>query len=209
MASCSAFYGAFAIRPPGRNRTKLHSPSLRFTILWRTGPMKRTSLLIALVFLLALTVASPVFAVSTVVIDAGHGGFDRGGMPGQRVPEKGFTLSVAKRVASKLRSEGFKVVMTRSSDTFVSLSTRCAIANAQSSAVFLSIHFNGAPRTAASGVETYYYSGKSSAFASAAHRELVRLMGTPDRGIRPARLLRYSADELPGHPGRAGFSDES
>lgn len=123
-------------------------------------------------------------AVSTVVLDPGHGGFDRGGMPGQRVPEKGFTLQVAQRVASKLRAAGVHVVMTRNSDTFVGLTARCATANAQSNALFLSIHFNAAPRTTATGVETYYYSGRSASLAAAVHRRVVRLMGTPDRGIR-------------------------
>ena len=46
-------------------------------------------------------------------------------------------------------------------------------------AVFLSVHFNGAPRTAATGVETYYYTSQSAALAAAVHREVLRLMGTP------------------------------
>jgi len=132
----------------------------------------------------AFAMPSVARAVSTVVVDAGHGGIDRGGMPGQKVPEKGYTLSVARKLASKLRAAGFKVVMTRDSDTFVGLRERCAIANAQSKAVFLSVHFNGAPRTAATGVETYYYTSQSAALAAAVHREVLRLMGTPDRHVR-------------------------
>jgi N-acetylmuramoyl-L-alanine amidase len=139
-----------------------------------------------LVLLAVWAVAIPPVAraVSTVVVDAGHGGIDRGGMPGQKVPEKGYTLAVARRLASRLRDAGFKVVMTRDSDEFVGLRERCAIANSQSNAIFISVHFNGAPRTGATGVETYYYTGQSAPLAAAVHREVLRLMGTPDRHVR-------------------------
>lgn len=147
--------------------------------------MTRIRALFGALVALTFCAASPAaLAISTVVIDAGHGGFDRGGMPGQRVPEKGYTLSVARLVASKLRSAGFRVVLTRSDDTFVGLSGRCAIANSQSNAVFLSIHFNAAPREGADGVETYYYTGRSATFAAAVHREVLRAMGTTDRHVR-------------------------
>jgi N-acetylmuramoyl-L-alanine amidase len=143
-----------------------------------------TRFIAALLLAAGLLLPGSAQAVSTVVLDAGHGGFDRGGMPGQRVPEKGFTLVMAQRVAIKLRAAGFRVVMTRSTDDFVGLSSRCAIANSAGDAVFLSIHFNAAPRTSATGVETYYYTGRSAALAAAVHRNVVRVMGTPDRGIR-------------------------
>src|SRR5262245_43904583 len=65
----------------------------------------------------------------TVVIDAGHGGYDRGGIPGQRVSEKEMTLDVARRLRSVLAASGYRVVMTRDSDVFVPLGTRTAIAN--------------------------------------------------------------------------------
>src|SRR5437868_11953812 len=65
----------------------------------------------------------------TVVIDAGHGGYDRGGIPGQRVSEKDMTLDVAQRLGRALEASGYRVVMTRNSDVFVPLGTRCAIAN--------------------------------------------------------------------------------
>ena len=52
---------------------------------------------------------------TTVVVDAGHGGKDRGGTSGRRsVPfqrEKDLTLDTAKRVRELLRRSGFRVVM--------------------------------------------------------------------------------------------------
>jgi N-acetylmuramoyl-L-alanine amidase len=134
--------------------------------------------------LLALAAPARSRAVSTIVVDAGHGGIDRGGQPGQRPTEKIYTLAVAQKLASKLREAGFRVVMTRTGDYFVGLSQRCSIANSQRDAAFLSVHFNAAPRVGASGVETYYYSGRSRALAESIHREVLRVMRTENRGIR-------------------------
>src|SRR6266511_4623609 len=84
---------------------------------------------------------------ATVVIDAGHGGYDRGGIPGQRVAEKEMTLDVAQRLKKVLAASGCRVVMTRDGDVFVPLGTRVAIANSYSNAIFVSIHFNSAKRS--------------------------------------------------------------
>ncbi|HEY3662249.1 MAG TPA: N-acetylmuramoyl-L-alanine amidase, partial [Chthoniobacterales bacterium] len=72
---------------------------------------------------------------STVVIDAGHGGFDRGGIPGQRVPEKVMALDVALRLQKRLRQAGYRVIMTRDSDVFVTLGDRVRIASRYRDAV--------------------------------------------------------------------------
>src|SRR5260370_42471527 len=47
---------------------------------------------------------------TTIVIDAGHGGFDRGGIPRQRVPESMMNLDVAQRLKVILQSSGYRVV---------------------------------------------------------------------------------------------------
>src|SRR6185437_10252037 len=95
---------------------------------------------------------------TVVVIDAGHGGHDRGGIPGQRVAEKTMTLDVAKRLQDILNANGYRTVMTRESDVFVPLPTRVAVANAYRNALFVCIHFNSARRSGANGIETYFYS---------------------------------------------------
>jgi N-acetylmuramoyl-L-alanine amidase len=66
------------------------------------------------------------------VIDPGHGGFDRGGIPSQRVPEKIMTLDVSLRLKPLLEKAGYKVVLTRNTDVFVPLGTRVAMANSLS-----------------------------------------------------------------------------
>jgi N-acetylmuramoyl-L-alanine amidase len=119
-----------------------------------------------------------------VVIDAGHGGFDRGGIPGQRVAEKTMTLDVAMRLRQVLQASGYRVVMTRDSDVFVPLPTRVAIANTYHDAVFVCIHFNAAPRGGANGIETYFYSRESLPLASAIHYYVSRGAPSPNRGLR-------------------------
>jgi N-acetylmuramoyl-L-alanine amidase len=139
--------------------------------------------------------ASPALAVKTVVIDAGHGGHDRGGAPGQRIAEKPYTLDIARRLSSALRQRGFRTVMTRSGDYFVGLGQRCAISNRQSGAIFVSIHLNSGQREGANGIETYYYSRSSASLASALHSAIVRAAGTENRGVRRRGfyVLRYNA----------------
>src|SRR5437763_1485487 len=120
----------------------------------------------------------------TVVIDAGHGGHDRGGVPGQRISEKDKTLDVAQRLKRILQARGYRVVMTRDSDVFVALGTRVAIANSYRDAVFVSIHFNCASRVAANGIETYYYRGDSASLAASIHRNVVSSAPSENRSSR-------------------------
>ena len=121
---------------------------------------------------------------TVVVIDAGHGGFDRGGIPGQRVLEKNMTLDVAQRLKAVLTAYGYRVVMTRDSDVFVPLGTRVAIANSYRDAIFICIHFNAARRGSANGIETYFYSSQSLPLASAIHYYVAGGAPTPNRGVR-------------------------
>src|SRR5260370_18877190 len=106
-------------------------------------------------------------ASATVVIDAGHGGFDRGGIPGQRIPEKEMTLDVAQRLKPLLAASGYRVVMTRDSDVSVPLPTRVAIANSYRNAIFVCIPFNSARRMCANGIQTYFYTRDSLPLPSA------------------------------------------
>ncbi len=77
----------------------------------------------------------------TVCLDAGHGGKDNGSDNGARF-EKNDALSVTNAVAAYLREQQVKVVMTREDDTFLKLSERCDIANANQADYFVSLHRN-------------------------------------------------------------------
>jgi len=152
-----------------------------------------------------LLLAAAAFAARTVVIDAGHGGHDRGGVPRQRYSEKLYALDVARRLERKLRSAGFRTVMTRNGDYFVSLSGRCAIANRQRSAVFISVHFNSGRREGANGIETYYYGRSSGAYAATVHANVLRAAGTENRGVRRRGFYVLRHTRIPAVLAECGF----
>ncbi len=104
-------------------------------------------------------------APKVVVIDAGHGGPDRGMIGPIGTPawftEKDVTLSVAKKLATVLRARGFEVLMTRTTDTLIALSDRGRMANSNHGDVFISIHCNAPGSNTAAGArergfETYF-----------------------------------------------------
>ncbi|MBX7157768.1 MAG: N-acetylmuramoyl-L-alanine amidase [Verrucomicrobiae bacterium] len=124
-----------------------------------------------------------------VVIDPGHGGEDRGGLPGQRIPEKVMTLDVGLRLERILLNLGYKVVMTRQSDRFVSLAERCRVANRIRNCIFVSIHFDAYYNSRSNGVSTHYAKYNSGRLATLVHRRLVqRLNPMMNRGVKRARF---------------------
>jgi N-acetylmuramoyl-L-alanine amidase len=144
-------------------------------------------------------------ARGTVVIDAGHGGFDRGGVPGQRIAEKDKTLDVALRLRRILTTDGYRVIMTRDRDVFIPLGTRTAIANAYRNAVFVSIHFNCSSRGGANGIETYYFRSDSAALAASIHRNVVAGAPTENRGIRRRGFFVLRRTAIPSVLVECGF----
>lgn len=139
----------------------------------------------------------------TVVVDAGHGGIDKGAQGEYRTVEKNLTLDTAKRVERALRSRGFRVIMTRSGDYFVPLPQRAAISNRQWNAVFVSIHYNDAPRSAPNGTETYYFNSRSYPLAANIQRELSRI--SKNRGVKRARFHVLRNNTKPAALVECGF----
>lgn len=93
-------------------------------------------------------------ALKTIVLDPGHGGKDNG----TSVNEKTFALDVAKRAKRILETAGYRVILTRESDTFLELPERSAIANANRAGLFVSIHFNAVAKDSrTSGVEVFTF----------------------------------------------------
>ena len=142
---------------------------------------------------------------STIVIDAGHGGYDRGGVPGQRIAEKDKTLDVALRLRRILLTDGYRVIMTRDRDVFVPLGTRTAIANSYRNASFVSIHFNCSSRGGANGIETYYYRSDSAGLAASIHRNVVAGAPTENRGIRRRGFFVLRRTAIPSVLVECGF----
>ena len=141
----------------------------------------------------------------TIVIDPGHGGFDRGGVPGQRISEKDKCLDVAQRLKRILQADGYRVIMTRDSDVFIPLGTRVAIANSYRGASFVSIHFNCASRVGANGIETYYYRSDSAALAASIHRNVVSGAPSENRGIRRRGFYVLRRTSIPSVLVECGF----
>src|SRR5207302_5886397 len=142
---------------------------------------------------------------TTIVIDAGHGGFDRGGIPRQRVPESMMNLDVAQRLKAVLQAYGYRVVMTRDSDVFIPLGTRVAIANSYRDAIFVCVHFNATPRRSASGVETYFYSSQSLPLASAIHYYVAGGAPSANRGVRRRGFFVLRRTTIPSVLVECGF----
>lgn len=94
--------------------------------------------------------------VKTIVLDPGHGGKDPGAIA-YGLKEKNIVLKVAKRLAPLLEEKlGCKVILTRSTDVFIPLEERTAIANTHDADLFVSLHINASPTEKAYGIETYY-----------------------------------------------------
>jgi N-acetylmuramoyl-L-alanine amidase len=92
-----------------------------------------------------------------VVLDPGHGGKDPGALGPGGIAEKEIVLSIAKKLAVKLKTEmGTEVVLTRKDDRFVPLEDRTLLANSQDADLFISLHVNASPNADARGIETYY-----------------------------------------------------
>lgn len=126
---------------------------------------------------------------STVVIDPGHGGNDKGSN-WYGVYEKKLTLDLSKRIQRMLKAKGVPAILTRNSDSYVSLDQRAAIANRNSHFIFVSIHFNGHINTSYTGIESFYYpnSSRGRQLAGKIQHELGNRIKTKNRGIKASKL---------------------
>ncbi len=106
-----------------------------------------------LVFSCVFTLAAQAF---TVVIDAGHGGRDPGAL-GARVQEKALNLDVSKRLAEQIKQnhKDVKVLLTRSTDVFLTLQERANFVNKNHADLFICIHTNAADNKSICGAETF------------------------------------------------------
>ncbi|MEY2486191.1 MAG: N-acetylmuramoyl-L-alanine amidase [Verrucomicrobiota bacterium] len=172
--------------------------------------------------------------IETVVLDPGHGGIDQGAS-NRWGSEKNFALDVAKNARAQLLRAGYKVEMTRSSDTAVSLEERGNFANRFPNAVFVSIHFNWSG--AAEGLETYALApaGVTSnaaneshvsaadvaacpgnaldehniALTAAIHATVLSRLSMFDRGVKHARFHVLRNVKIPGVLIECGFLSNS
>lgn len=130
-----------------------------------------------------------------VVIDAGHGGSDVGATR-NGAHEKFITLDVAKRVEKLLKAQGYGVLMTRTGDTFVSLSDRVAMSEEYEPDIFVSIHVNSSTSDTSKGIETHYYHQESIPLAQSVHASLASSIDSPNRGLFKSKfyVINHTTD---------------
>ena len=101
----------------------------------------------------------------TIIVDAGHGGYDIGASY-KGIIEKKITLRLAHKLKKLLTRRGYRIYMTRSGDQHRSLKERTDYANAKRANLFISLHTNAAPRRKSrsyvyKGLEIFYFKGKT------------------------------------------------
>jgi N-acetylmuramoyl-L-alanine amidase len=172
--------------------------------------------------------------VQTIVLDPGHGGFDKGAISSYGY-EKDYALDVARLLRPLLQAKGFHVLMTRESDVFVPLEVRAQIANKTTNSIFVSLHFNATDRDpAATGFEIYSLTPRgapstyednltfasinvqngtqedaaSVELSSCIYHSLVGQIGEFDRGIKRARFAVLRLTKIPAVLLEPGFLTE-
>ena len=140
----------------------------------------------------------------TVVIDAGHGGRDLGGQWG-RVYEKHLALDTSVRLEKHLKRMGYRTVMTRRGDYFLTLPQRCQIANRYRDAIFVSVHFNYTWKQDVSGLETFYHNSEGQKIANQVQNCLIRYTRAIDRDEKFARFYVIRNTNMPSILVEGGF----
>jgi N-acetylmuramoyl-L-alanine amidase len=169
--------------------------------------------------------------VQTVVLDPGHGGYDKGQVS-RNGYEKDFALDVARRLRPILQAKGLRVIMTREGDYFVPLEVRAKIANSARNSIFVSIHFNasnddpnatgfeifsftprGAPSTSDTNVTFSSFNmqpgsatdAESLALSACIYHSVLGHIPEYDRGIKRARFAVLRLTKVPAVLIEGGF----
>jgi N-acetylmuramoyl-L-alanine amidase len=171
--------------------------------------------------------------VRSICIDPGHGGTDSGAcVQSLGLTEKMLTLDVSLRLQKLLQEKGFHVFLTRNSDQYVPLERRSAVANEGKADLFISVHFNAAESSSASGVETYilpmrgttpttrlsqprpsdqtffsnnYFDSYNLLLAYYIEGRLIQGIGASDRGIKRGRFRVLEGTRCPAVLVECGF----
>jgi N-acetylmuramoyl-L-alanine amidase len=150
-----------------------------------------------------------------VVIDAGHGGQDLGTVAPSKptLNEKNLNLATAKMLQVFLQQMGFKTLLTRGNDTFVTLDNRAEIANNLAADLFISVHYNSAPSVKAEGIEIFYYesdqdknrSDTSKRLAENILKKMINNSKAKSRGVKHGNLAVIKKTKMPAVLIEGGF----
>ena len=158
-----------------------------------------------------------------IVVDAGHGGMDGGGVGVHESLEKDLNLAVAKKLEEAFKASGYQVVMTRTEDVTLhddekktvreqknsDLKNRAAIANHQNAGLFISIHMNKFESPEVKGAQVFYKASDAvgEQYAKSIMEELKK-MDTGNHRVQkplPNKNLTFQKLEIPGVLVECGF----
>lgn len=146
-----------------------------------------------------------------VILDAGHGGYDLGCRLSS-CNEKSLALSTTLMIKKCLTDMGYRVILTRSRDIFLSLKKRTTIANETKSKLFVSIHYNAAKNCEAKGVEVFYYKSKDKWRSLASRKLAIRVLsklvdrtGAKNRGVKTGNFHVIRETKMPAILVEGGF----
>ncbi|WP_285765503.1 SH3 domain-containing protein [Peribacillus sp. SI8-4] len=120
----------------------------------------------------------------TIVIDPGHGGRDSGTIGVGGTLEKNLTIRTAELLRDKLQAAGAKVILTRTGNTYVPLSSRVGTSHIHEADAFISLHYDSTMDQITSGITTYYYHDYQQGLASALAHSFSSSMQVNNRGSR-------------------------
>jgi N-acetylmuramoyl-L-alanine amidase len=112
----------------------------------------------------------------TIMLDPGHGGSDPGAIgvvSSSQKYESQIVLSIAQKVRSILEANGARVIMTRTTDSLVTLDQRVAMIRKDNPDMFISIHCDSVDSSTPMGTSAFYYKAYSYPLANAIHEQLV------------------------------------
>lgn len=162
----------------------------------------------------ASTYKSKIIKKPLIILDAGHGGLDKGAkIKHPYVEEKRLTLSVIRHTKKYLEQLGYRVFLTRARDYFVPLNKRVDLANNANGELFVSVHFNSCPNDTANGIEIYFYNcneNKSRAknsknLATNILGEIVKNTNAKSRGVKKGQFCVIRDTKMPAILIEAGF----
>ena len=147
-----------------------------------------------------------------VILDAGHGGKDRGAKV-ESVLEKRLSLTTVLLVKRVLEELGYRVVLTRSHDVSLTLPRRVGIANKMDATIFVSVHYNSASNPKAKGVEVFFYPSKkdtsrakeSKHLANCVLYQMVDNTSMYSRGVKKGNLYVNREADMPSILIEGGF----
>jgi N-acetylmuramoyl-L-alanine amidase len=120
----------------------------------------------------------------TIVVDPGHGGKDSGTEGYKGTSEKNVTLQTAMLLSNKLKAAGANVIMTRSNDSFLSLSSRVRLSHYHAADAFISIHYDSIDDKDVKGTTTFYNHPFQKPLAASIHSAVLQNIDLKDRGVR-------------------------